>query len=294
MLKRTPIILSLAVAIFMFFEVTEVMAQAFPPQSCTAGPYTITIDPSAPITVTSMDDPNFAIYQCYSSSGIPCAFPYYVYPYTVDPGNGISRIDELIPVCQFPIDVLATEPQSNQVYNPPNTYDSSMKWPGVLWDNYVLAWTASPTSGKFWVATNTNGLELNTMALKSGKANYYCGIAGPGCGIGGFIPINNMEDKKFGEFQVKITRNRGTWCANTVQYFDPREYLYDGTPNPNHNQWVTLSPESATINDQNLVNCGSVDGNQRCQECIVYGASSPGCYTYTSGGVTYKVPKGCK
>jgi hypothetical protein len=240
--------------------------------------------------ITSATDPNYLNYPC-----IICPFPYYVFHYSVDPTSGIGRIVELFPVCKNEIQVFATSPQSSQVL-PPGTPDSSIKWPQGIYDSFALAWTASPSSGKFWVATNTAGVDINSLALKSGNSLYYCvsGIAGPGCPVANFIPLNNVEEKNLGEFKVKITRDRGSWCASTVQYFDPRPTLYDGTPNPNYNQWVPLVPEPATVNDQALVNCGSTDGNQRCQECIIYGHSSPGCYTYSSGGTTYKVPTGCK
>jgi hypothetical protein len=288
MLRRTPIILSVVVVVFVFFAVTEAMAQTFPPQTCAAGPFTISVDGDHfGLPVYSQSDPNFSLYPCWVNSTTPCAFPYYVYEYDISPQNNISAISEVLPVCQNSIQVLATEPQSNHVLAPglPEFYGAKTSWPVGIYDGYVLTWSSNPSSGKFWVITNTGGVDINSMVLKSGSNFYYCnsGIGGPGCGVASFVPVNNVEDKTLGEFQVKITRNRGSWCASTVQYLDP-----------NTNQWVTLEPEPATINGQDLINCGNPDGNQRCQECIIYGESSPGCYSYVSGGVTYKVPKGCK
>ena len=132
--------------------------------------------------------------------------------------------------------------------------------------------------------------EYNTVTPKD-----FCrDIAGPVCpgyvpeGLPvNLVPLTTTEYKKLGAYDLRITRDPATWCATQMEICT----AYDN--NGTCTTWATIPPVTVKINGQDLISCTALDGNQKCQECIVYSASSPGCYTFSSGGRTYKVPTGC-
>jgi hypothetical protein len=82
---------------------------------------------------------------------------------------------------------------------------------------------------------------------------------------------------------IQITKDCTSRCAVKVEQWDPIQ-----------NKWVEITKEEQTeIDGKQLKGCFSPSGDQACQECMMYSIGSPGCYTYSSGGVTYKIPRGC-
>jgi hypothetical protein len=159
---------------------------------------------------------------------------------------------------------------------------------------YVLKWKIMqfPT---FWFSVKIKGqgqkLGANQIAmlLKTGIGPKPGVILGPSLPLPsqpGYIPLTVEDSKDFGPYPVKILRDPATWCATDVF-----EWTTDPQKCPSSPCWVKRPPEDYS---QALIHCGTPDGNQRCAECVIFGSASPGCYTYTSGGVTYKIPKGCK
>ncbi len=258
------------IALLMVFTTSEVMAQAFAPQSCTAGTYTIqTVPNHFPLVISSTADPNYANYPCTT-----CPFPYYVFEYSViGDVNGINRIGEIFPVCQNQILVYATSPQSSHVFDP-GVFDNVLNWPVGMYDGFTLSWTASPSSGKFWVATNTPGVDINSMTLKAGKYIYYCtnGIAGPGCGLPGFVPVNLTAKIRLGPSEICVSKDPATGCINDV-------YECDGSYH-----YPLIPIQDIQVGGSALQWAGG-DSEQRCPTVILFTESSmPRCYTIGSGG----------
>jgi hypothetical protein len=303
MLKKPCIILSLVIAVCMFFVVTEGMAQTTsPPQTCTAGSYTISVDSNYfGVAVTSQSDSLFSRFPCWinQSAGIPCNFPYYVYQYNVSPYSGIGQIDQVLPLCDDPIQVFAASPNSSQLL-PSGTYDSGTKWPANgLYTSVILKWAANPNAGKMWIATNAAKTTLTAMALKSGNSLFYCsnpnydsgmpisatnplgGIAGPGCLICNTTNPDqgNMEVEKFsvGNVLIETTFNAVTCEATKVQYsLDGGTTWYDAT--------ITEAP---TIAGEPIKSCGNLEGNQKCTRCLISAHGSPGGFWMLLSNVWY-------
>jgi hypothetical protein len=272
MLKTRLIILLLMVGVFMFLGATAVMAADLP-RSCMAGSYTITLEPNAPLTINSRTDPNFDNYPCNT-----CDFPYYVFQYNISPTMNISRIGELLPVCKNPINVLATNTLSQVL--PPGTPDPKFKyWPYGIYDGFELAWTSNPfpSNGNFWVATNTSGISLNSMAVGAGSSLLFCqgGIAGPDCGVPGFVPLSSAVRLKLGPGEVCITKDTNG-CITDVTDCD--EYHFPLTPIDIH-----------SFDSESVQYAGSETSGGQCATTILVTQGSPTCYPIISGGYATKV-----
>jgi len=293
----------LAVALLMVFTASEVMAQTtFPPESCTFGltGYTITTVAPFPLMINSTTDPKdpagipyFNTYPCWASTGVTCAFPYFVYAYSISPSSNISQISQLLPVCRESIGLLASVPAMYTTKDPgvPENYGSKT-WPVGIYDGQVMTWSSSPSSGKLYIATKTAAVDINSMVLKSGNNFNYCtgGIAGPGCPCGiapaSILPGNVIEYKKYGPIQVKVERDYITFCIKTMWHCKNSDCTQ-------LEEVLPLPPDDFQVSDsqgnQFFVQCGESSGNQRCPECFIFSEASPGCVYIPSGGTVRKV-----
>jgi hypothetical protein len=306
MVKTPCIILSLVVAVCMFVAATDVMAQTTSvPQTCTAGPYTISADPDYfDAVVYGINDPLFALFPCYTSTGDPCAFPYWVFQYDVSPTSNISGIDQVLGLCDDPIQVFAASPNASQLLAP-GVGDSGSKWPGDgMYASVVLKWAANPSAGKMWIATNSHTVALTSMALKSGSKMYYCanpsynpsqpvspanlpgGIAGPGCEICNTSSAF-QADMRVEVFTVENTLIEVTFDANTCEATLVRYSTNNGA-----NWTEATSTGPPTINGEPIQVCGPLEGNQRCPRCLI-NSGTASCFSIQLGGTWYRIGLSC-
>lgn len=162
------------------------------------------------------------------------------------------------------------------------TYSQNKYMGFALWQYQVIRIESDVSSGQyFFYSDKPSNPTPTSIHYWNGPNDFFAATLGPGTPEETYIPFNAVEQKTFGEYLVNIYRDRGTWCASSVEYSD------DGG-----NTWTPVplnSPPPGTIDS-----CGTVDGNQRCQECVRFQEASPGCFTYITGGRTAYVPSGCK
>ena len=138
----------------------------------------------------------------------------------------------------------------------------------------------------FSVKIKNQSLGANNIAmwLRTGIGPRSGVILGPSFPIPNFTPITFQEEKTLGTTKILIVRDPGTWCATKVFRWVPGEGEGGGI-------WEEIPQATdVKIGEQYLLNCGTLDGNQKCSECLVYGEASEGQCYMTSGGKTFIVP----
>jgi hypothetical protein len=161
--------------------------------------------------------------------------------------------------------------------------------------------------------TDKKKIDNTSFELKIGYTVNICrNIQGPVCAPPGiavdllpcssfvFTSVENPDPERFvgnpltGQIDLRFTKDCYTRCATKVEQCG----TWDCTPTMCYctpTGWINITPEDATyIDEKKFQSCFSPSGDQACQECMIFSIGSPGCYTYSSGGVTYKVPRGCR
>lgn len=150
--------------------------------------------------------------------------------------------------------------------------------------NVVIKLTFSSPNSFYFYTDKSVPTRSTSMQYKSGRSYSICpNIQGPACpgGIPAVLtPHTITECKTMGGLYVLITRDPSTLCATDVQQCSNAACTVN---------CLEISPSLVDVDGQALIGCTTPDGNQMCQECIIFGESSPGCYTYSSGGRAYKI-----
>ncbi len=277
--RRMNLLLIFTAVLFAVFAGTAVTAQtcdSYPPTTCAfvdvngvPSVWSLALSPGSPAKVACASD---AAKDCYK----------WTYLLTGDP-SGINQAVTLAPSCCPEVSYSAAQVIGLGAGDPTTGFGAGN------FQNYVVRLAPSATSTGMTYSFTSDKLmpgRRTTVQIKAGKNLYYCrdikGPACPGCPPDITIPINITECKNLEGIPVKVERNFSTWCAEHVYQCDIGDVHCTGN-------CLELTPMSSTIDGQHFIQCTTGDGNQRCPECIVFSASSPGCYTYSSGGRTYKI-----
>ena len=285
-MKRAYIVL-FVVAIVALFANTEVMAIITPPSpQCPQGG-----DPTIPPTCCEFVDLNnsvvgkaLQVYQIGDEWPLPITdgggniVKYkWTYQYLGPLGTGgqIPSIAAIAPLCSYP--VIVTSVEGGTIIPPGNIFYLSSTPPRTV-----------------YFYTDRKKIDNTSLELKIGSSINICrNIEGPVCAPPGIsvdlLPCSTIVPMSVPDpenpavlVNIRITKDCTSRCAVKVEQWI-------------NNAWETIDPEVQTeIDGKQLKGCFAPSGDQACQECMIYSTGSPGCYTYSSGGVTYKVPKGCR
>ena len=282
-MKRVHVVVCV-VAIFALFASTQVMALTVPPSAvCTGVPPTIPPTCCEFVNLSNaIQGMGLQVYQIGDEWPMPTTdeggnVKYkWTYQYLGPLGSGgqIPPIYAVAPLCSSPPIVTSV--------------DSGTITPGSLFQLN----SAAPRTVYFY--TDKKKIDNASLELKIGSTVNICrNIEGPVCVPPGIavdlLPCSTIVPMSVPDpenpavmVDIRITKDCTTRCAVKV------EQWIDGV-------WVNIDPEvQAEIDGKQLKSCFSPSGDQACQECMIYSTGSPGCYTFTSGGVPYKIPRGCQ
>ncbi len=143
---------------------------------------------------------------------------------------------------------------------------------------YVVKGT--PDNSATWeLVASTNAITMLPAVLKSSSV-VTMEVPGPGCSepINPYSPEIKLEEFFIQEIKIRIEWNEANPCDAVVSY-----------KLPDSSGWIYPPAMDIYIEDSPLVECGPVEGNQKCQRCRFTTKGSPQ-YTYIKVGTkTYKV-----
>jgi hypothetical protein len=200
----------------------------------------------------------------------------YEWKYKLIGPTGWNQLVTLGPVCCPSLDFSLPD-GGGMVYSPPGTGDPTTGFGSYIYGEQTIR-IAPDSSNLFTFYTNRLTEARDTVwQLKAGKSLYYVKIAGPSCTTATpYVP--NIQTLIFerGPYFYKIVWDEASnACAGTV-YWGPA-YIGPWTEIPYEGQDVIVNP--TTGDTPKMVECGSLEGNQKCSRCIFTTEGSPTCTT---------------
>lgn len=264
---KTKSILLFALAVVMLLGTSEAMAQ-----ECTLVQISGSNVVQTPYKIAFV-----GVTPCTNCGGTGINGFQWDYQVTSSPGS-ITQLSMLTPVCSQDLGIFV---YSGGQILAPGIGDSTTMF-GVGDFQYQVDRLALNASPHFYLGVTRDAIKAPTsMQIRVSRNLYYCpSILGPECGLPSYIPKSGNDEKVIGSARILIQRDPGTGCGIKVFVWQD-------------NAWVELQPETVVVNSQNLVNCGDLSGNQRCQECVIFAESSPGYCYLVMNGKQFKVPGNC-
>ncbi|MFO7707144.1 MAG: hypothetical protein R6V84_03150 [Desulfobacterales bacterium] len=274
MKKRPPYpFIAAALAMFLIFAGTDAMAfcdycspsPATLPMKTEKGGWTVELVNIEKITSSEYFRWTYRIYQTGTTYSI----------------SGLNFAALLIPdCCREPyvyIDPSSSSPTNLKTF-PVAEGEPTIGFGKFIESGYVIKGT--PDNSATWsLVTSTNAITMLPAVIKSSSV-ITLEIPGPACSepTNPYSPEIKLEEFYIQEIKIRIEWNATNPCDAVVSYLLP------GTTG-----WISPAATDILIENSPLVECGPVEGNQKCQRCRFTTQGSP-TYTYIKvGSKTYKI-----
>jgi hypothetical protein len=274
--KKFLVFFRALLAIVTLFAATDAIAfcdycgptPATPPIQVAAGGWAVRLNQITPATGCGFD-------PCYQ-------WTYRIFKSGTNSITGLNFAAMLIPdCCSDPTIIIKPFQPANLFLYPVAQGEPTLGFGKYIESGYVIKGT--PDSSTYWVLlSSTNMIGTVPVVLKTASGIVTMEAPGPACGepINPYSPEIKKEDFYIQDVKIKIEWNETNPCNATVYY------SLDGG-----GTYYTAEDVTQFINIEGspLVECGPVEGNQKCQRCRFTTKGSPQ-YTYIKvGDRTYKV-----